>query len=185
MRRTPFFGFTFEDLDKMLEDMLREMSSRMPEKLVRERKLPDGSTVRETGPIIYGYSMRLGPDGKPVIKEFGNVRPRRGGPIFGAPERSLEVMEKREPLTDVIDEREVIRVVAEVPGVDKSDIRLRGSERTLTISVDTEQRKYHKEVELPEEVDPESAKASYRNGVLEVTLKKRGKGPRGRDITVG
>jgi len=185
MRRMPGFGFTFDDLDRIMEDMLREMSSRMPDRLVRERKLPDGSTVREMGPIIYGYSMKVGPDGKPEIREFGNVRPRRGAPIFGAPERGLEIMEKREPLTDVIDERDIIRVVAEVPGVDKSDIKLRGAERTLTISVDTEQRKYHKAVELPEEVDPESAKASYRNGVLEVTLKKRGKELRGRDITVG
>ena len=184
MRRMPFFSWTFDDLDRMMEDMLREMSSKMPEKLVRERKLPDGSTVRETGPIIYGYSMKIGPDGRPEIREFGNVRPKRGAPIFGAPERNLEVMERREPLTDVIDERDVIRVVAEVPGVDKSDIKLRGTERTLTFSVETEQRKYHKEVELPEEVDPASAKASYRNGVLEVTLNKRGKGPQGKDITV-
>lgn len=184
MRRMPFFSWTFEDLDRMMEDMLREMSSRTPEKLVRERKLPDGSTVREMGPVIYGYSIKVGPDGRPEIREFGNVRRRRGAPVFGAPERSLEVVEGREPLTDVIDERDIIRVVAEVPGVDKSDINLKGTERSLTISVDTEQRKYHKEVELPEEVDPESAKASYRNGVLEVTLNKRGKKTRGRDITV-
>jgi len=184
MRRMPFFGFTFEDLDRMMEGLLRDISSRMPDRLVRERKLPDGSTVREMGPIIYGYSMRIGPDGRPEIREFGNVHPRKRAPIFGAPERSLEIMEKREPLTDVIDERDVIRVVAEVPGVDKSDIKLSGTERILAISVDTEQRKYHKDVNLPEEVDPDSAKASYRNGVLEVKLKKRRKESRSKYISV-
>jgi len=27
------------------------------------------------GPFVYGYSFSMGPDGKPVIREFGNVKP--------------------------------------------------------------------------------------------------------------
>ncbi len=74
------------------------------------------------------------------------------------------------------EEEEVIKVVAEVPGVEKDDINLNASERKLIISVDTPQRKYYKEVDLPAEVDPKSTKASYKNGVLEVVLKKVGGG---------
>jgi len=72
----------------------------------------------------------------------------------------------------VITGDKIIQVFAEVPGVEKSDIKLNATENSLSIAVDTETRKYHKEVELPERVDPDSVKATYRNGVLEVTLKK-------------
>lgn len=28
----------------------------------------------EMGPFVYGYSMTIGPDGKPKVREFGNIR---------------------------------------------------------------------------------------------------------------
>ena len=28
-----------------------------------------------SGPVYYGYTMTVGPDGKPVIQEYGNVKP--------------------------------------------------------------------------------------------------------------
>ncbi|MEM1776413.1 MAG: archaeal heat shock protein Hsp20, partial [Nitrososphaerota archaeon] len=98
--------------------------------------------------------------------EFGNIRPR------GRPE-IVELTETREPLVDVFEEDDTVKVVAEVPGVEKEDINLNATEDMLIISVKTPQRKYYKEVELPAKVDPNSAKASYKNGVLEVTLKKK------------
>ena len=66
-----------------------------------------------------------------------------------------------------------IKVVAELPGVEKKDIKLYGTEDTLTISVDNPERKYYKKVELPSRVDTKKTKATYKNGVLEITLKKR------------
>ncbi|MFQ5710713.1 MAG: archaeal heat shock protein Hsp20 [Candidatus Geothermarchaeales archaeon] len=172
-RRFPFF----EDIDKMIEDMFKDFFEDLPKELFREEKLPDGSTVRKYGPFVYGYSMTMGPDGKPVIREFGNMRPSR----MGVPKPA----ERREPLVDVITGDKVIQVLAELPGVEKSDINLNVSEDSLTISVDTETRKYHKEVGLPEKVDPDSAKANYKNGVLEVTLNKREeRKPPGKRITI-
>ncbi|MCS7114135.1 MAG: hypothetical protein RMJ15_03975 [Nitrososphaerota archaeon] len=50
-----------------------------------------------------------------------------------------------------------MHVVAELPGVEKEDIKLYGSEDTLTITVDTPQRKYHKEVSLPAKVNVKEA----------------------------
>ncbi len=91
---------------------------------------------------------------------------------------------EREPLVDTIDENGTIKVVAEVPGVGKEDVNLECAESVLIISVDTENRKYYKEVELPSTVDPESAKASYRNGVLEVTLTKKHVKPKGQKIKI-
>ncbi len=183
-RRSPFFGFggdIFEEMNRLFEDMFKEIWEQVPRDLIRERKLPDGTTVREAGPFVYGYSVTMGPDGKPIVREFGNVRPRAGA----FPGRAaFEVKEEREPLVDTIVEDDVIKVVAEVPGVEKDDIKLECAENSLVISVDSEKRKYYKELDLPEPVDPDSAKASYKNGVLEVALKKKVTRPKGKEIRI-
>ena len=187
-RRWPLFGRSFfEDFEEMfreMEEMMRrefeEISKRTPSELIRERRLPDGSTVREWGPYVYGYSITIGPDGKPRIREFGNIKPsaRPGRP-------RIDIREEREPLVDVMESDGEVKVIAELPGVEKKDIKLHGTETTLTISVDTPQRKYYKEVELPVKVDPKKAKSSYKNGVLEVSLpKKEEEKPKGEPIKI-
>jgi HSP20 family protein len=68
-RRYPFFrSWFFEDMDKMfreiekmMEEEFKTFTSRVPKDYVRERKLPDGTTVREWGPFVYGYSVKIGP----------------------------------------------------------------------------------------------------------------------------
>ena len=181
-RRRGFFDDRFfEEIDRMMEEMLKEKFREIPEDAVRERKLPDGQIIREFGPYVYGYSMIVGPDGKPLIREFGNVNPSlKAGP---SGRQKLEVKDEREPLIDLIVNDDV-RVVAELPGVEKSDIKLEATENNLTISVDTEQRKYFKEVAIPTEVDPESATATYKNGVLEVVLTKLKKRDKGKGIRI-
>lgn len=184
-RRFPFFNRIFEDVDKMMEEMFKEMSPTIPKDLVRERKLPDGSIEREMGPFVYGYSMTLGPEGKPVIREFGNIKPTFKQQRPGIPRPAIEVEEKREPLIDIMEEKGVIKVIAELPGVEKSDITLNCTAKSLTISVDTVKRKYYKELELPAEVDSKISKATYKNGVLEVTLAKAKKiKPDGKSIHI-
>ena len=187
-RRLPFFrGFFPEDFDdvfKQMEEMIHkefeEMSKRVPKDLIRERTLPDGSKVNEMGPFVYGYSVTVGPDGKPQIRQFGNVKTEAK---FGKPQ--INIKEEREPLVDIIPSNNEIRVIVELPGVDKKDIKIQGTERSLTILVDIPQHKYFKEVELPSKVDPKEAKSSYKNGVLEVTLKKKeDEKPKGEPINI-
>lgn len=183
--RFRFFGDRFfEDIDKMMEDMVKEMSDFGPKELVRERKLPDGSTIREMGPFVYGYSMTVGPDGKPVIREFGNVKPSLKQTPFGLAKPRLEVKEEREPLVDTVVDQDTVKVVAELPGVERSDIDLEGTENSLTISVKNPDHKYYKELELPAEVDPNSSKASYKNGVLEVVLSRKIPAKKGKSINI-
>ncbi len=180
MRRSPFFkSWFFGDIDEMIKDMeemmdkeFKEFSTRIPKDLVRERKLPDGSTVREWGPFVYGYSMTVGPDGKPKIREFGNVKPSLRPEPFGIAKPYLNVKEEREPLVDVMSTDGEVKVIAELPGVEKKDIKLHGTENTLTISVETPERKYFKEVQTPAPINPKAAKTTYKNGVLEVTVPK-------------
>jgi HSP20 family protein len=174
----------FADFDEMFERMFQDMAKDMPKDMMTEKKLPDGSTIRQFGPFVYGYSMSVGPDGKPVIQEFGNVKPSKRPGMFGIEQPALEPTNAREPLVDVINEPEQVRVVAELPGVEKSDIKTTISEDTLNIKVETAARKYYKDVPLPSGVDPDSSKASYNNGVLEITLRKLKPRQRGREIKI-
>ncbi len=165
--KDPFFGDIddmFKEMEKMMDEELKNFTEKVPKEYIKERQLPDGSTVKELGPFVYGYSMKIGPDGKPEIQEFGNIK--KG--LKGAP----QVKEEREPLVDIVETEGEVRVVVELPGVEKSDIKLRGTEDSLEISVDTLQNKYYKEVELPAKVRVKEAASTYKNGVLEVVLPK-------------
>lgn len=192
MRRTPFFRSwlwgdideIMRDIEKMMEKEFSEFKTRVPKDLVRERKLPDGSTAREWGPFVYGYSMTVGPDGKPKIREFGNVKPSRKTEGLGFTRPGIDIKGEREPLVDVLSVDGEVKVVAELPGVEKTDVKLHGTEDSLTISVNTPSRRYFKEVKMPAKVDPKRARSTYKNGVLEVTIPKVGdeKKPRGEPI---
>ena len=172
----------FQEFERSFEEMLQGLE--LPKELVRERKLPDGATVREMGPFVYGYSFSVGPDGKPVVREFGNVKPSMGGGPFGTGKPRLDVKEEREPLVDTIVHSDVVKVVAELPGVEKSDISLECDGRALILKVDTEKRRYHKSLELPVEVDPDTSKASYKNGVLELILNRKSPDNRPKQIKI-
>lgn len=148
----------FDIFDEMIREFERELMD-LEEEL--EEMLRRGARVR--GPYYYGVRITIGPDGVPRIEEFGNIRRGRGG--------KPEIREEIEPLVDVIEHDDEIWVVAEIPGVDKDKIKVRATEDKVIIKAEGE-KKYYKEVELPAKVDPRSAKASYRNGVLEVKLKK-------------
>jgi len=130
--------------------------------------------------------MTVGPDGKPKIREFGNIKPSLKPEAFGLTRPTLDVKEEREPLVDVVSTDDEIKVVTELPGVEKEDIKLHGKENTLTVSVDTPKRKYFKEIKLPAAVIPNKAKTVYKNGVLEVTLPKirEKKKPKGDPIKI-
>ena len=172
----------FDDFERSFEEMFRGME--LPKDLIRERKLPGGGTVKEMGPFVYGYSFSQGPDGKPVIREFGNVKPSiRGGP-FGMSKPSLDVKEEREPLVDTIVQSDNVKVVAELPGVEKSDIALECDGRNLVLKVDTDKHRYYKSLELPVEVDPDTSKASYKNGVLELILRRKSPGNKAKQIQI-
>jgi HSP20 family protein len=162
----------FEDIDKMIEQMFKDFSGNLPGDLVRERKRPDGSISRTIGPFIYGYSVTFDSKGKPVIRQFRNVRHSVEQTHRSLLRPGLEFKGERDPLVDVMDEGDVIRVIAELPSVEKSDISLNVSDNSLTISVNKPGRKYYREIELNSEISPISSKATFKNGVLEVVLTK-------------
>ena len=80
--------------------------------------------------------------------------------------------EDPEPLVDVIEEDDAIVVVAGLLRVRKEDLQIHAAHCSLTISSDTSEHKYYRELALPAATEPESAVATYKNGVLQVRLKK-------------
>jgi HSP20 family protein len=157
-RRNPLWGpweDAFRDLwgfDEDIDMMWKEM-----------QKDPNARTW------YYGYQVNIGPDGKPHVKEFGNVGPRDG-------HRQLSV---REPLIDVsVDEKEGnVKVIAEMPGADKTSIKVNATEEHVTITANNSGKPYSAEVPLSVHVDPNTADASYTNGILQVIFKKKGPEP--------
>ena len=115
-----------------------------------------------SGPYYYGYTMTTGPDGKPIVKEYGNVKP---GLLPGS--------DTRDPVVDtVVDEKEkTVKLIAEMPGVEKSNINVVIEKNVVSIDAEQDKKKYHSKVPLQIKVDESSVKASYKNGILEVTLK--------------
>ncbi len=153
----PYFkGSSF---GKMIDELMKN--------LMKNLENVDSSEFEEIlkNPFVYGFKLGLGPDGKPNFGQFGNLKPKEHGDI--------ESSDVREPLIDVFKEDKCVRVVAEVPGVSKGDVHLTGSERTLTIKAHSKSRKYEKSVSLPVEVDIKTAKAKYKNGVLEVVIERK------------
>ena len=171
----------FEDMrremERMFEEEFRDIQSTAPKELVREYETPEGGKVKEIGPLVYGYSMTIGPDGKPKVREFGNVRSAGGlggGDVSSPGATRAMLRSEREQLADVVTSDKEVKVVVEMPGIDKKDIKVNIYDNSVEIfTTDTSQRKYRRVVELPEETDLETARSTYRNGILEITFSKR------------
>jgi HSP20 family protein len=130
------------------------------------------------GPMYYGYSVNIGPDGKPHVREFGNVKPSGRG--------RLEVG-SREPFVDTVmdDKNNELKVIAEMPGIQKEDISLEVLNDSLRVAAARGERKYETTIPLRSDIDASTAKASYNNGVLEIRLKlKSAPKPKGINIKV-
>ncbi len=162
MQDDPFLGPFFQDIDREF-DRMRESLSRMLQGMA------DGSMEPGENPFVYGFSMRMGPDGKPRFNEFGNVHPDQPGHVSTG-EGGLQ--EAREPLVDIQESDQTIAITAELPGVEKEDVNLRAKEREIVIKVDTEGRKYYKRIQLPARVQPKTTSATYKNGVLDIEVEK-------------
>jgi HSP20 family protein len=174
------------EMERMFEEQFKGFESTVPKDLIREYETPEGGKVREVGPIVYGYSMTIGPDGKPRVKEFGNVRSpslRRGGGE-GSFTRPL-ISSEREPLSDVTASNTEVKVIVEMPGVSKDKIKINAYDNSVEIKSDDPQRKYHEVIDLPPEADIETVKSTYKNGILEIVFKKKQQTkPKGKEVKV-
>lgn len=111
---------------------------------------------------VYGFSIRTLAGG-PVIEPFGNIRETPGGPV---------VEEVREPLVDVFDEKDHLRIIAEMPGIEKEDIRAGFEGGALELKGEGKDRKYRRRIKLATPVDPSTVNIAYKNGIAEITVRK-------------
>ncbi len=158
-------------------NMIKRLEEEIPAEyrsLVEEEKTPTGE-VKRYGPFVYGFSYTAEPGKEPVFREFGNIRPSPGGVI--------KPSAGREPLVDLMEDENGYRIFAELPGAEKENIKLDVAENRVTIET-TDEKKFLNVVDLDSVVDPDSAKATYKNGILSVELEKKEKPPTGKDIKI-
>lgn len=149
-----------DELDRFINEMEREM-----ERTLRTVYESRGKFISR--PMVYGFSMKLGPDGQPILRTFGDKNVTREG--------------FREPVYDqyVDDVRGELKLFVELPGVEKENVELKSTEAQVTVSATQGERTYKVEIPLKAPVEEETAIAAYRNGVLEVTFKLKDKANKG------
>jgi HSP20 family protein len=145
-------------MNVFLEDIFRQFGG--------QNLMGDPTDGSKPSSFVWGFRMKRGPDGRPQVERFGNTPQKVGSG------KNYRPSSEREPLIDVIEDTDVLRVIAEVPGVRKEDIDLSATENSLLIQAESAKRKYYKELDLPCNIIPESASAKFKNGVLEVELTK-------------
>ena len=177
MSRDRNIGFgrrMFENIDREFTEA-EEMLNRM----FRTIRETSSSDMVLHGPYYYGYQITVGPDGKPHVREFGNVKPSSRGLV--------EQSGVREPLVDtVVDEKEnTLTITAEMPGVTKQDIKVNVGEEYVSIHAEKGEKKYHTDIPINVTLDDTSAKATYANGILELKIKlKAPPKPKAREVKV-
>ena len=153
-------GGLFKGIEKLV-DIAAELKEAGGE--IKKEGEIDLSHLKEGMKGVFGFSIKTVVGGKPIVEPFGNIKKTPKGP---------KVEEEREPICDVFDEKEEIRVYAEMPGVNQEDIKVDLKQDILDISAQSGDRKYHKEVLLPAKVKAETLTTSYKNGILEIKIKK-------------
>ena len=148
------FGLRFGGLLRELGDFTNDITE-----MVEEGK----DEIEKTGEIsfdrakklrgMYGISVRIGGNGIPKVETFGRS-PRS---------------DTREPIVDVFDEKDRLQVIAELPGVDETDITHTVDGTILTITAGKGERKFFKEIDLGSAVKGKP-KVHYTNGILELNF---------------
>jgi HSP20 family protein len=150
------FGGLFKGLGNLI-DLASKLNEQGIEKKGEISGLPKGAKG------VYGFSIKT-MAGKPVIESFGNIKETRKGPV---------VEEVREPMVDTFEEKDRILVIAELPGVSESEIKIEVNGDILNLVASDKDRKYAKEILLPCKVIPDTVKTTYKNGIFEIILEKK------------
>ncbi|ADI73821.1 heat shock protein Hsp20 [Methanohalobium evestigatum Z-7303] len=159
-----FFGSeSFENIEDMIEHMIDKLGVNMDDPSEQ--------------PYVYGFSITRKPGEDPEIRSFGNFSTEDFNEDYTEYENETTdvkpvSIDERKPLIDVMESDDHVYVVAEMPGVEKEDINLHSTEWTVEITATKGESNYSEIVEFPVKVDPNSASATFKNGVLEIIFDK-------------
>ena len=153
------FRDVLDELDSYFEKFSKDMEEAVKNSIF--------GTEGSTRPFVAGFSFNVGPEGKPSVQMFGN------DPVRGDGFRS--------PISEqVIDAKNgLLRVLLEIPGVEKQDISVDATEENAVITAENQERKYKAEIEFQANVRPDSGKAEYKNGMLEISFSLKDKANKG------
>ena len=156
-------GGIFKGLGNLIEKLGELAETGQEFSKIQELRGPGpGKDVRG----IYGFTVKVGLGGEGVkVEPFGNIRRDE------ASGQSV-VQEVREPAVDIFEEQDHTLVVAEMPGIGAEDVRLEVKDDLLTITAEKGEKKYKKEVLLPQSFPREKMQVSCANGVLEIRCVK-------------
>jgi HSP20 family molecular chaperone IbpA len=76
------------------------------------------------------------------------------------------------PLIDIFQENGYITIVAEIVGFNRDTLKISVKDQKITLSAKSKERRYYKSLNLPTVVIPDAMHTKFKNGVLEVRLKK-------------
>jgi HSP20 family protein len=171
----------FEEAEREFEDAFMEIETKASKELMREYETSEGVKEGEIGPFVYCYSLAIGFDGAPRVREFSNApsgigssRSRRGRKGGVSNYNRTEIMSEREPLADINVYDKEVKVVVEMPGLSKEHIKIQAYNNSVEVSTDYPQRKYQV-IDIPPDADIETVKSTYKNGILEIVFKKKRK----------
>ena len=126
----------------------------------------DSSDAPDAVDRLLGRSKRVLPLPDPRTSRFP--------PALGAPSPTVEEPGERVPAAEISLSPRCAYVTIELPGVAKESIEVEATARSLIVRAPrTRGPIYRLTVGLPVPVNPESAKATFRNGILDVTLVRR------------
>ncbi len=165
MRKNPFDYLDDKEFEQIFEEIQRIFESTSFQKMI-ENMLRDNTNSNKH--LVRGLSINIVPLGRPKIKGFSNL------PLKN-PQRKTMRSEEHEPLPDIIEGNEEVAVTVELPRVEKEDIDLTATENALEIIVNNPERNYHKLVNLPCSIKPKTVKATYKNGILDIVIKRKKK----------
>jgi HSP20 family molecular chaperone IbpA len=164
------------DIDEVLEDLERVMrkfrDSALEFKEIGEEENRDDSEMERTDdPDEKGYTVSGGLEPEPLEPIEPLVRRRR--PLPGRFADQEDIPQMNEPLVDVFDRGNEVKVYVELPHAEKDDVQLNVTEG----GVEVKTKGFYRLVEVPAGVDIGRASSRQKNRVLEVTIPKREKLP--------
>jgi HSP20 family molecular chaperone IbpA len=80
--------------------------------------------------------------------------------------------QEQKPLIDIFQENNLITVVAEITGFNKDTLKIHVKDQKITLSAKSKDRRYYKSLNLPDVVIPDVMYTKFKNGVLEIKLRK-------------
>jgi len=147
-----------DELDDYFEDLEREIQE------VVKRSIDSANLGT---PFVAGFSLNVGPEGKPSIQVFGDSPIRHDGFRSPISEQAVDL------------KGGVLRVILEMPGVEKQDISVDATEDRAVVTAERGEKKYRAELGLKAPVRPDSGSAEYNNGMLEISFSLKDKANKG------